>query len=230
MAALDGAVALAEVDAVAVAVDRDLDLDVAVVLEPLLEVQRVVTERGARLRAADLDRRLELAGGADHAHALAAAAGRRLDEDREADPGRLVEGVGVVAQEPVRARDRRQAEARQQAPGPFLGGEPLEDVWGDGPMNVSPWARTTSANALVLGQEAVARVDRVAAGDERGADDRGRRGGSCAWRRPDRCRSPRRRAGPAGSRDRPRCRRRPRRCRAAGTPGGPGARSRRGWR
>ena len=56
VAALDRAVALAEVDAVAVAVDRDLDLDVAVLVEPLLEVERVVAERGLRLRAADLER------------------------------------------------------------------------------------------------------------------------------------------------------------------------------
>ena len=61
VAALDGAVALAEVDAVAVAVDRDLDLDVAGLVEPLLEVQRVVAERGPRLGPADVERRLELA-------------------------------------------------------------------------------------------------------------------------------------------------------------------------
>ena len=53
MAALDRAVALAHVDAVAVAVDRDLDLDVAVLVEPLLEVERVVAEGGLRLGAAD---------------------------------------------------------------------------------------------------------------------------------------------------------------------------------
>ena len=55
--ALDRAVALAQVDALAIPVDRDLDLDVAVVVEPLLEVQRVVAERGARLGTADRDRR-----------------------------------------------------------------------------------------------------------------------------------------------------------------------------
>ena len=51
VAALDRAVALAEVDAVAVAVDRDLDLDVAVLVEPLLEVERVVAERGLAPRS-----------------------------------------------------------------------------------------------------------------------------------------------------------------------------------
>ena len=35
-------------------------------------------------------------------------------------------------------------------------------------MNVRPWARDDLGEALVLGQEAVAGVDRVAAGDERG--------------------------------------------------------------
>ena len=115
MAPLDRAVALAEVDAVAVAVDRDLDLDVAVLVEPALEVQRVVAERGLRLGAADVERRLELARRADHPHALAAAAGRRLDQQRVADPLAFLEGVGVVAEDAVRARDRRQAVARRGA-------------------------------------------------------------------------------------------------------------------
>ena len=94
VAALHGAVALAEVDAGAEAVDRDLDLHVPVVVEPLLEVQRVVAERGLRLGAADLDRRLQLPRGPDHAHALAAAAGGRLDQHRVADPVRLATGRG----------------------------------------------------------------------------------------------------------------------------------------
>ncbi len=54
---LDRAVALAQVDTVAVAVDRDLDLDVAVLVEPLLEVQRVVAEGGLGLGPADPDAR-----------------------------------------------------------------------------------------------------------------------------------------------------------------------------
>ena len=46
VAPLDGAVALAEMDARAEPVDRDLDLDVAVLVEPRLEVQGVVAEGG----------------------------------------------------------------------------------------------------------------------------------------------------------------------------------------
>ena len=58
MAPLDRAVPLAEVDAVAVPVDGDLDLDVAVVVEPLLEVKGIVTERGLGLRTADAEHRI----------------------------------------------------------------------------------------------------------------------------------------------------------------------------
>src|SRR5439155_3347688 len=96
MAPLDRAIALAEVDTVPEAVDRDLDVDVAVLLEPELEIERVVAERGLRLGAADPDRGLELAWRPDHPHALAAAAGRGLDEDRIGDPLGLGAGVLVV--------------------------------------------------------------------------------------------------------------------------------------
>ena len=113
--ALDRAVALADVDAVAEAVDRHLDLDVAVLVEPPLEVERVVAERGLRLGAADLERRFELARRADHAHALAAAARGGLDEHRVADPLGLGEGVRVVAKHPVRSGDGRAGRARRGA-------------------------------------------------------------------------------------------------------------------
>ena len=162
VAPLDRAVALAEVDAVAVAVDRDLDLDVAVLVEPLLEVERVVAERGLRLAAADPEHRLELARRADHAHALAAATGRRLDEHRVADPLGLAECVQVVAEHALGARDRRQAVGAQQLARAGLAREPLEDV-GRRPDERQVVGRDDLGEALVLGQEAVARMDGVAA-------------------------------------------------------------------
>ena len=171
VAPLDGAVALAEMDAVAVSIDRDLDLDVAVVLEPLLEVERVVAEGGPGLAAADLDRRFELARRADHAHALAAATGRWLEQDRVADPLGLVERVLVVAEHAVGTGHGRQAEATEQAAGRLLGTESLEHGrrWADERQAVRPHHL---GEILVLGQEAVARVDRVAAGHDGGRDDR----------------------------------------------------------
>ena len=144
MAALDAAVALAEVDAAAVAIDGDLDLDVAGLLEPALEIQRVVAEGRPRLGAADVQRRLELARRADHPHALAAAAGRRLDQERVAERSpssracassrRMPLEPGIVGRpsEPSRRRvDSLFAKRSRTSAG--------------GPMNVRSWARTTSA-------------------------------------------------------------------------------------
>ncbi len=110
---LDGAVALTYVDAVAVTVDDDLDLDVAVVFEPLLEVQRIVVESGHGLRTADRHGLLQLPWRAHHAHALAAATGRWLDQHRVADAVGLGQRMRVVA-EHARARDRGQAVLAQQ--------------------------------------------------------------------------------------------------------------------
>jgi hypothetical protein len=53
--ALNRAIALAEVDTVAVAIDDDLDLDVAALVEPPLQVQRVVAEGRPCLGAADIE-------------------------------------------------------------------------------------------------------------------------------------------------------------------------------
>ena len=80
VAPLDRAVALAEVDAVAVAVEQDLDLDVAGALEEPLEDEPVVVEGGLGLASGGGEVGREAVGEADRAHALAAAAGRRLDE------------------------------------------------------------------------------------------------------------------------------------------------------
>ncbi len=229
MAPLDGAVALAEVDAVPVAVDRDLDLDVAVLVEPLLEVQRVVAERRLGLRAADLEHRFELARGADHAHALAAAAGRRLDQDRVAQLLGLRERVRLVAEHPVRARDRGQAVRAEQPAGGFLVSEPLEHRAGRADERQAVGARRRRRSPRPR------TGSRSPGGSRRSRSPAPPRSppaprGTSASRRPGRCRSPRPRAGPAASRGPPRCRRRPPRRRAPGTPAGCAARSRRGWR
>ena len=115
--------------------------------------------------------RLQLARRADHAHALAAAAGRRLDEHRVADPLRLAQGVQVVAEHPVGARDRRQAVVAQQLARAGLAGEPLQHGRRRADERQVVGGHDLG-EALVLGQEAVAGVDGVAAGHERGRDDR----------------------------------------------------------
>ena len=85
VAALDRAVALAEVDHVAVRVGEHLDLDVARVLEVALEVDAVVGEELLALAGGALERLLEVVGRLGDAKALAAAAARGLAGDRVAD-------------------------------------------------------------------------------------------------------------------------------------------------
>ena len=85
MAALHGAVALAEPHRVAVGVGEDLDLDVAGPGEVLLEVRLGAAEVGLGLAGRRVERRLRVLGVVDDLHALAAAAVRGLDRDRPAD-------------------------------------------------------------------------------------------------------------------------------------------------
>ena len=229
VAPLDGAVALADVDAVAVAVDDDLDLDVAVLLEPLLEVERVVAEGRLRLGPADRHRLLQLARRADHAHAAPAAAGRWLDQHRVADPLGLGQRVLVVAQHALRARDGGQPVLGQQLSRAGLGREALEHL-GRRPDEGQAVGAGHLGEGVVLGQEAVAGMDRLAAGDQRRPTGWRAPTGSSGGTRPVRCRWPRRPAGRPACRGRPRCRRRRRRCPCAGRCAGCAARSRHGWR
>ena len=86
MAALERAVALAEVDALPVRIEQDLDLDVAGTLDQALEDEALVAEGGPRLASRGGELVGQPVGVAHRAHALAATAGRGLDEHRGADP------------------------------------------------------------------------------------------------------------------------------------------------
>ena len=86
MAALDRAVALAEVDDVAVRVREHLHLDVAGILEVALDVDGRVGEVGLALALRAVSKRaLDVVVLANDAEALAAAARRRLDRERPAE-------------------------------------------------------------------------------------------------------------------------------------------------
>src|SRR5664280_402562 len=172
MSALDRAVAFTHVDGVPETVYRHLDLDVAVVLEELLQVERVVAKAGHGLGAADLECGFQLARRAHEAHALAAAAGRRLDQDRIANPRRLFERVGLVAQH-ARAGDRGQAVGGEDATRGLLRCEALKH-FGRGTDECQAVGPDDLGEALVLRKETVAGVDGVTAGDDRGGDDCGR--------------------------------------------------------
>src|SRR6185312_3009158 len=85
MAALDRAFAFAEMHDVAVAVAEHLDLDVARLLDILLDKDPVVAKARAGLARRAAPALAQLGVVAGDAHALTAAARRRLEHDRVAD-------------------------------------------------------------------------------------------------------------------------------------------------
>ena len=87
VAALQRAVALAEMDGAALAVAQHLDLDVAGTLEILLEIDGVVTECGLGLGARGRERHREISFAVRDLHAAPAATGRRLHQHGKADAG-----------------------------------------------------------------------------------------------------------------------------------------------
>ncbi len=162
VAALDRALALVEVDDTAVAVADDLDLDVPRPLDVALEQERVVAERRGRLAPRPLDRGLQLIRLPDDAHALAAAARRRLDQEREPDLARRPDQRGGAAVVAVVARHHRHAGRAREPLGLLLGAEPGDHL-GRRPDEDEPGVAHGLGEAGVLAEEAVARVDRVGA-------------------------------------------------------------------
>ena len=108
VAALAAAVAQADRPRRALAVRDHLDLDLAGRLHEPLEEQRAVAERLQRLRPRARKDGWQLAGRVHAADPAPAAAGRRLDHEREADPLRvalsLLDGLDRAAA-PWRDRD-----------------------------------------------------------------------------------------------------------------------------
>ncbi len=208
VAALDRAVPLVEVHGVAVAVGQNLHLDVARTQKVLLDVDGVVAEgrAGLGLRGHEVD--LEFLDVARDAHPLAAAARRRLDQDREADLLGEGECLVVGLDDSVAARHRRHAGGGHGLARDRLVAHPLDGVRrraDEDDARILACAREVG----VLGEEAVARVDRLRAGLKRRRDDVGHVEVRQRRRTPVRCR----RRGPpsrrAASPCRPRSRRRP---------------------
>ena len=169
VAALDGALALEQVDHVAVGVAEDLHLDVARVRDVALQEHGAVAERGGRLVARGLPTApCELRWVADQPHAAPAAAERRLDQQREADlRGRVVtDAVGVDGH----AGQHRDARCGHHGLGRDLVAHRCDRAGrradeGQAGVGAGPGERG------VLGQEPVARVDGVGAGRGGRGDD-----------------------------------------------------------
>ena len=157
VAALDRALPLAERDDVAVRIREQLDLDVTRPLDVALGEDRAVPERRLGLAARRRPGLLELGGTPDDAHPAAAAARRRLDDDREAE---LLGLAGLDDRHAGLTRDLLRAE---------LVARGLERLRRR-PDPHEPGRFDRAREVRVLGQEAIAGMDGVGAGLRRGPD------------------------------------------------------------
>ena len=147
MAALQRAVALVEMNDIAVPVAEHLHLDVARRGDVFLDQHARIAERRLRLALRALERRLEIGVLVDAAHALAAAAGDRLDQHRIADL------VGLLLEKRRRPAARRDSPARPaRRPSPSAPWRDPSAPWraspsGGGPTKTMPAAAQASANS-----------------------------------------------------------------------------------
>ena len=171
VAALHRAVTLEQVDAVALGVGKDLDLDVARAGEVFLDQHPVVAERGLGFALAGSEGRGEVGALLDHTHALAAAAGRGLDEDGVAD---LV-GFGLQERRllpvAVVAGHQRHAGLLHQRLGRALGAHRANRIRRRADEHYAGLG-ACGGEVRVLRQEPVAGVDGLRAGALRHLEDR----------------------------------------------------------
>ncbi|MPL84613.1 hypothetical protein SDC9_30578 [bioreactor metagenome] len=174
VAALQRAVALAQMHGAALAIAEDLDLDVTRLLEIFLHVDLVIAEGGLRLRTRGAEGDLEVGLGLGDFHAAPTAAGGGLDDHRIADLGRGALRLVDVMHATGRARHHRDTEALRG----FLGGDLVAhdaDMLRRGADEGNAVILEHLHEVRVFRKEAIARMDRLGAGDLAGGDDRGDR-------------------------------------------------------
>ena len=172
VAALQRAVALAEVAHVAVLVGKDLHLDVLGLHEIFLDEDVVIAEGLACLALDELERGDNVLGHFAQAHAAAAAAGRRLEDDGEAEADGLLERLLPVTQRLGAAGDDRHAALHGDLLGRELVAHLAEHV-ARGADERDAGRFAGAGKVRILGQEAVARVDGVDAAALGQIDDLG---------------------------------------------------------
>ena len=170
VAPLDGAVALAEPDDGSVPVGHHLHLDVPRPLEAPLDVQRAVAGRGQRLAPRPCDALVERVFVPNRHHALAAAAGRGLQDQREAGPSRHRgnPGLGLIVR--LAAGYHRDPGAGGRAPRVDLRAEAHNHVRRRADER-QPRVHARRRQRGVLGEKAIAGMDRVRATGAGGIDD-----------------------------------------------------------
>ena len=170
MPTLDRAVALAQVDHVAVGIREHLDLDVARILEIALDVHRRVGEVRLALSSRRFECALGLGRPGHDLQALAAAAGRGLDRERPAELLAEPDDLGRGGHRFGRPGHDRNAGCAHLFPRRGLRAHRLDRVaWRPDPDQ--PGSRDGPSERGVLGEKAVAGVDRLGAGAGGGVED-----------------------------------------------------------
>ena len=164
MAALNRALALAEMDDGAVMIAEHLELDVPGPLDVLLDVDVADAERRLGLALRGLERLAHLRRGADDAHAAAPAAGDGLDDHRKTELSGDLEGLLFAIDRAVAAGQNRNAGLLHRPPRPRLVSEKTNHVRRrPDELDVAGFADLGEVGAL--GQEPVPGMNRVGAGD-----------------------------------------------------------------
>ena len=158
--ALDGAVALAEVDHIAVGVAEDLELDVPRAFEVFLDVHIAVAEGRERFGAGELKGPGEIVSVARDAHPLPAPARGGLDDDREAGLHRERQRLVHVVDRPRGPRNDRHAAVghRLSCRGLVAHHADLVRRW---PDEGDPGGGTDLGELRILGEESIPRMNRI---------------------------------------------------------------------
>ena len=159
-------------DHIAVAIAHDLELDVAGPRQVFLDVDFAVAESGQRFRARELERPRKILRISSDAHALTAAPGRSLDDDREADLTREFQRVvGLLNRARSSGNDRDTDVLHGFSGCRFVAHDP--DLRGCRPDKVDVRRDARLGEFRVLGEKPVTRMNRVGAGDLRRGNDAG---------------------------------------------------------
>ena len=156
----------------ALAVTEDLHFDMTRMVEITFEIDVAAPEKRLGFAARQRQGLRELARVAGDFKAAAAAARRRLDENRVADCGRRGLRRGGVADRPGRALHGLHAEPRRRrSGGDLVAHQP--DMLGRRADEHEAVLLDRGGEIGVLGEKAETRMDRVGAGDRRRRQDRG---------------------------------------------------------